>query len=149
MGTSISAGTIMAYMDLDMSSFNSAIDMAGEQLSGFASGGVAGALGSIGAAAETAGRALTMHITGKLQPESAFWQSKKVFGNDRLASVISKNLGKKKLTEHPLRQCVSPSADESSPPPRRCSSRSACPSAFSAAPVCQSPARAFPVPVES
>ena len=34
MGTSISAGTIMAYMDLDMSSFNSAIDMAGEQLSG-------------------------------------------------------------------------------------------------------------------
>lgn len=33
MGTSISAGTIMAYMDLDMSSFNSAIDMAGEQLS--------------------------------------------------------------------------------------------------------------------
>lgn len=45
MGTSISAGTIMAYMDLDMSSFNSAIDMAGEQLSGFASGGVAGALG--------------------------------------------------------------------------------------------------------
>lgn len=66
MGTSISAGTIMAYMDLDMSSFNSAIDMAGEQLSGFASGGVAGALGSIGAAAETAGRALTMHITGKL-----------------------------------------------------------------------------------
>ena len=49
-----------------MSSFNSAIDMAGEQLSGFASGGVADALGSIGAAAETAGRALTMHITGKL-----------------------------------------------------------------------------------
>ena len=66
MGTSISAGTIMAYMDLDMSSFNSAIDMAGEQLSGFASGGVADALGSIGTAAETAGRALTMHITGKL-----------------------------------------------------------------------------------
>ena len=66
MGTNISAGTIMAYMDLDMSSFNSAIDMAGEQLSGFASGGVADALGSIGAAAETAGRALTMHITGKL-----------------------------------------------------------------------------------
>lgn len=65
-GMNISAGTIMAYMDLDMSSFNSAIDMAGEQLSGFASGGVAGALGSIGAAAETAGRALTMHITGKL-----------------------------------------------------------------------------------
>ncbi len=62
MGMNISAGTIMAYMDLDMSSFNSAIDMAGEQLSGFASGGVAGALGSIGAAAETAGRALTMHI---------------------------------------------------------------------------------------
>ena len=66
MGMNISAGTIMAYMDLDMCSFNSAIDMAGEQLSGFASGGVAGALGSIGAAAETAGRALTMHITGKL-----------------------------------------------------------------------------------
>lgn len=66
MGMNISAGTIMAYMDLDMSSFNSAIDMAGEQLSGFASGGVADALGSIGAAAETAGRALTMHITGKL-----------------------------------------------------------------------------------
>ena len=66
MGMNISAGTIMAYMDLDMSSFNSAIDMAGEQLSGFVSGGVAGALGSIGAAAETAGRALTMHITGKL-----------------------------------------------------------------------------------
>lgn len=66
MGMNISAGTIMAYMDLDMSSFSSAIDMAGEQLSGFASGGVAGALGSIGAAAETAGRALTMHITGKL-----------------------------------------------------------------------------------
>ena len=65
-GMNISAGTIMAYMDLDMSSFNSAIDMAGEQLSGFASGGVTGALGSIGAAAETAGRALTMHITGKL-----------------------------------------------------------------------------------
>lgn len=66
MGMNISAGTIMAYMDLDMSSFNSAIDMAGEQLSGFASGGVTDALGSIGAAAETAGRALTMHITGKL-----------------------------------------------------------------------------------
>lgn len=66
MGMNIGAGTIMAYMDLDMSSFNSAIDMAGEQLSGFASGGVADALGSIGAAAETAGRALTMHITGKL-----------------------------------------------------------------------------------
>lgn len=66
MGMNISAGTIMAYMDLDMSSFNSAIDIAGEQLSGFASGGVADALGSIGAAAETAGRALTMHITGKL-----------------------------------------------------------------------------------
>ena len=66
MGMNISAGTIMAYMDLDMSSFNSALDMAGEQLSGFASGGVADALGSIGAAAETAGRALTMHITGKL-----------------------------------------------------------------------------------
>ena len=65
-GMNISAGTIMAYMDLDMSSFNSAIDMAGEQLSGFASGGVADALGSIGAAAETAVRALTMHITGKL-----------------------------------------------------------------------------------
>lgn len=32
MGTSISAGTIMAYMDLDMSSFNSAIDMTAEQL---------------------------------------------------------------------------------------------------------------------
>lgn len=66
MGTSISAGTIMAYMDLDMSSFNSAIDMAGEQLSGFASGGVAGTLGSIGAAAETAGRALTLGITAPL-----------------------------------------------------------------------------------
>lgn len=66
MGMNISAGTIMAYMDLDMSSFNNALDMAGEQLSGFASGGVAGALGSIGAAAETAGRVLTMHITGKL-----------------------------------------------------------------------------------
>ena len=66
MGMNISAGTIMAYMDLDMSSFNSAIDMAGEQLSGFASGGVADALGSIGSAAGTAGRALTMHITGKL-----------------------------------------------------------------------------------
>ncbi len=69
MGMNISAGKIMAYMDLDMSSFNSAIDMAGEQLSGFASGGVADALGSIGAAAETAGRALTMHITGKLLDE--------------------------------------------------------------------------------
>ena len=66
MGTSISAGTIMAYMDLDMSSFNSAIDMAGEQLSGFASGGVAGALSSIGAAAETAGRALTLGVTAPL-----------------------------------------------------------------------------------
>lgn len=66
MGTSISAGTIMAYMDLDMSSFNSAIDMAGEQLSGFASGSVAGALGSIGAAAETAGRALTLGVTAPL-----------------------------------------------------------------------------------
>lgn len=66
MGMSISAGTIMAYMDLDMSSFNSAIDMAGEQLSGFASGGVAGALGSIGAAAETAGRALTLGVTAPL-----------------------------------------------------------------------------------
>ena len=66
MGTSISAGTIMAYMDLDMSSFNSAIDMAGEQLSDFASGGVAGALGSIGAAAETAGRALTLGVTAPL-----------------------------------------------------------------------------------
>ena len=66
MGTSISAGTIMAYMDLDMSSFNSAIDMAGEQLSGFASGGVAGALGSIGAAADTAGRALTLGVTAPL-----------------------------------------------------------------------------------
>ena len=66
MGTSISAGTIMAYMDLDMSSFNGAIDMAGEQLSGFASGGVAGALGSIGAAVETAGRALTLGVTAPL-----------------------------------------------------------------------------------
>ena len=66
MGMSISAGTIMAYMDLDMSSFNSAIDMAGEQLSDFASGGVAGALGSIGAAAETAGRALTLGVTAPL-----------------------------------------------------------------------------------
>ena len=66
MGTSISAGTIMAYMDLDMSSFNSAIDMAGEQLSGFASGCVAGALGSIGAAAETTGRALTLGVTAPL-----------------------------------------------------------------------------------
>lgn len=66
MGTSISAGTIMAYMDLDMSSFSGAIDMAGEQLSGFASGGVAGALGSIGAAAETAGRALTLGVTAPL-----------------------------------------------------------------------------------
>lgn len=66
MGMNISAGTIMAYMDLDMSSFNSAIDMAGEQLSGFASGGVADALGSIGAAAETAGRALTLGVTAPL-----------------------------------------------------------------------------------
>lgn len=66
MGTSISAGTIMAYMDLDMSSFNTALDMAGEQLSGFASGGVADALGSIGAAAETAGRALTLGVTAPL-----------------------------------------------------------------------------------
>ena len=66
MGMNISAGTIMAYMDLDMSSFNSAIDMAGEQLSGFASGGVAGALGSIGAATETAGRALTLGVTAPL-----------------------------------------------------------------------------------
>lgn len=66
MGTNISAGTIMAYMDLDMSSFNSAIDMAGEQLSGFASGGVGDALGSIGAAAETAGRALTLGVTAPL-----------------------------------------------------------------------------------
>lgn len=66
MGTSISAGTIMAYMDLDMSSFNSAIDRAGEQLSGFASGGVVDALGSIGAAAETAGRALTLGVTAPL-----------------------------------------------------------------------------------
>ena len=66
MGMNISAGTIMAYMDLDMSSFNSAVDMAGEQLSGFASGGVAGALGSIGAAAETAGRALTLGVTAPL-----------------------------------------------------------------------------------
>lgn len=66
MGMNISAGTIMAYMDLDISSFNSAIDMAGEQLSGFASGGVAGALGSIGAAAETAGRALTLGVTAPL-----------------------------------------------------------------------------------
>ena len=66
MGMNISAGTIMAYMDLDMSSFNNALDMAGEQLSGFASGGVAGALGSIGAAAETAGRALTLGVTAPL-----------------------------------------------------------------------------------
>ena len=66
MGMNISAGTIMAYMDLDMSSFNSAIDMAGEQLSGFASGGVADVLGSIGAAAETAGRALTLGVTAPL-----------------------------------------------------------------------------------
>ena len=66
MGMNISAGTIMAYMDLDMSSFESTIDMAGEQLSGFASGGVAGALGSIGAAAETAGRALTLGVTAPL-----------------------------------------------------------------------------------
>ena len=66
MGMNISAGTIMAYMDLDMSSFNSAIDMAGEQLSGFASGSVADALGSIGAAAETAGRALTLGVTAPL-----------------------------------------------------------------------------------
>ena len=80
MGMNISAGTIMAYMELraraDVSyelyakTINiealTMIDMAGKQLSGFASGGVADALGSIGAAAETAGRALTMHITGKL-----------------------------------------------------------------------------------
>ena len=65
-GMNISAGTIMAYMDLDMSSFNSALDTAGEQLSGFASGGVADALGSIGAAAETAGRALTLGVTAPL-----------------------------------------------------------------------------------
>lgn len=66
MGMNISAGTIMAYMDLDMSSFNGALDMAGEQLSGFAFGGVADALGSIGAAAETAGRALTLGVTAPL-----------------------------------------------------------------------------------
>lgn len=66
MGMNISAGTIMAYMDLDMSSFNNALDTAGEQLSGFASGGVADALGSIGAAAETAGRALTLGVTAPL-----------------------------------------------------------------------------------
>ena len=45
---------------------SAALPGAGEQLSGFASGGVAGALGSIGAAAETAGRAMTLGVTAPL-----------------------------------------------------------------------------------
>lgn len=62
----INAGTIMAYLDMDTSGFTHAFDAASEQLEGFAGGGIEGALGSIGAAATTAGRALTMGVTTPL-----------------------------------------------------------------------------------
>jgi len=63
---SINAGTVMAYLDMDTTGFNSAFDTAASQLSGFTSGGIEGALGSIGAAATTAGRALTTGVTTPL-----------------------------------------------------------------------------------
>ena len=63
---SINAGTVMAYLDMDTTGFNSAFDTAASQLSGFTSGGIEGALGSIGAAATTAGRALTAGVTTPL-----------------------------------------------------------------------------------
>lgn len=62
----IDAGKIIAYLDMDTTGFTSAFDTASEQLSGFTSGGIEGALGSIGAAATTAGRALTLGITAPL-----------------------------------------------------------------------------------
>lgn len=62
----INAGTIMAYLDLDTTGFTHAFDAASEQLEGFTGGGIEGALGSIGAAATTAGRALTMGVTTPL-----------------------------------------------------------------------------------
>lgn len=62
----IDAGKIMAYLDMDTSGFTSAFDTASEQLSGFTSGGIEGALSSIGAAATTAGRALTLGVTTPL-----------------------------------------------------------------------------------
>ena len=62
----INAGTIMAYLDMDTSGFTSAFDTASAQLSGFTSGGIEGALGSIGAAATTAGAALTLGVTTPL-----------------------------------------------------------------------------------
>ena len=63
---SINAGTIMAYLDMDTTGFNSAFDTAASQLSGFTEGGIEGALGSIGAAATTAGRAMSVGITTPL-----------------------------------------------------------------------------------
>lgn len=62
----IDAGKIIAYLDMDTSGFTHAFDTASEQLSGFTSGGIEGALGSIGAAATTAGRALTLGVTAPL-----------------------------------------------------------------------------------
>ena len=62
----IDAGKIIAYLDMDTTGFTHAFDTASEQLSGFADGGIEGALGSIGAAATTAGRALTLGITTPL-----------------------------------------------------------------------------------
>ena len=62
----INAGTIMAYLDMDTTGFTHAFDAASEQLDGFADGGIEGALGAIGAAATTAGRALTMGVTTPL-----------------------------------------------------------------------------------
>ncbi len=63
---SINAGTIMAYLDMDTTGFRNAFDQAASQLSGFTGGGIEGALGSIGAAAITAGRALTVGVTTPL-----------------------------------------------------------------------------------
>lgn len=62
----IDAGKIIAYLDMDTSGFTHAFDTASEQLSGFTSSGIEGALGSIGAAATTAGRALTLGVTAPL-----------------------------------------------------------------------------------
>ena len=45
----IDAGKIIAYLDMDTTGFTHAFDTASEQLSGFADGGIEGALGSIGA----------------------------------------------------------------------------------------------------
>lgn len=62
----IDAGRIMAYLDMDATGFTHAFETASSQLSGFTDGGIQGALGSIGAAATTAGHALTLGLTGPL-----------------------------------------------------------------------------------